>query len=443
MSRDWLRRKLGVFDIYSLVHADSQSTFYFILGVVAAAAGQHTFLVVLYGTALMTAIALAYGEMGSRFPETGGSYLYVKTALGKTAGFFSAWLLSFDQAVMVAYGSLDGALYLSSMLSYYGIYIPYIIIRVLSFVIALSLAVLTFIGIKESARVSAAVAVLDLALIGVATVLLGLILELRTAPPYFAWSGVKAADIWAGLSYASRGYTGMDAIGQLAGEAEMPLIQVPRAAILAAGIGTAYGIGLTALLMNSVAYSVVASNPATAVVNIAASLPYGTWLVFPVGVTTAVVQIMAALAGFVAFSRLVYKLAEEGMLPKPFSRVHKKYRTPYVSIMLSVAVALAFLSPGEIYIIADIYGVASLINYLMVSLALLLEVRRGELYGALRTPTIRGISLVGTSGVVLTATGLALSLIVKYHEIWALALWAAAGAALFLASSKKGVGPVK
>jgi len=93
MSRDWLRRRLNVFDIYSLVHADSQSTFYFILGVVAAEAGRYTFLVVLYGTALMVAIALAYGEMGSRFPETGGSYLYVKTALGRTFGFFSAWLL--------------------------------------------------------------------------------------------------------------------------------------------------------------------------------------------------------------------------------------------------------------------------------------------------------------------------------------------------------------
>ncbi|MBP1449739.1 MAG: amino acid permease, partial [Thermoproteus sp.] len=129
MSRDWLRRRLNVFDIYSLVHADSQSTFYFVLGVIAAAAGEYAFWAVLYGTALMMAIALAYGEMGSRFPESGGSYLYVKTALGELAGFFSAWLLAFDQAVMVAYGSLDGALYLADMLSGYGIYVPHAVAR--------------------------------------------------------------------------------------------------------------------------------------------------------------------------------------------------------------------------------------------------------------------------------------------------------------------------
>ncbi len=442
MSRDWLRRRLGVFDIYSLVHADSQSTFYFVLGVIAAAAGRSTFLVVLYGTALMVAIALAYGEMGSRFPETGGSYLYVKTAFGKAAGFFSAWLLAFDQAIMVAYGSLDGVLYLASMLSYYGVEVPYLIARVLSFLVALTLFALTLIGIKESARAAATVAVLDILLIGVLTVLVGSVLELRTPPPYFSWGDVRPSDIWAALSYASRGYTGMDAIGQLAGEAEMPLVQVPRATLLAAGIGTAYGLGLTALLMNSVAYSAVVSSPATVLVDIAASLPYGRLLVLPVGIVAAVIQIMAALAGFIAFSRLIYRLAEEKLLPAAFSKLHRRYRTPYLSLILSAAISMAFLAPGEIYIIVDVYAISSLINYLMISLSLLVEVRRGDLYGAMRSPTVRGISLVGVFGAALTALGLALSMIIRYYEIWIIGLWALAGALLLL-RSKKRVGSVK
>jgi APA family basic amino acid/polyamine antiporter len=437
MSRDWLRRMLGVFDIYSLVHADSQSTFYFVLGVIAAEAGRQTFLVVLYGTALMVAIALAYGEMGSRFPETGGSYFYVKTALGSTADFFSAWLLAFDQAVMVAYGSFDGVLYIVNMLSYYGISVPYIAARAFSFLVALGLFVLALVGIKESARASVLVATLDIILIGLLTVALGLALELRTYPPYFSWGDVDAKDIWAGLSYASRGYTGMDAIGQLAGEAEMPLVQVPRAAILAAGLGAAYGIGLTALLMNGVAYSAVVSNPATAVVEIAAASSYGRWLVLPVGIVTAVVQIMAALAGFMAFSRLLYRLAEERLLPQAFSRVHRKFKTPHVSLILSAAIALALLAPGEVYLIVDVYAVSSLVNYLMVSLALLIETRRGELYGAMRSPTIRGISIVGAAGAVMTAIGLALSAIVRFGELWIIGLWALAGALLLALRRKK------
>lgn len=443
MSRDWLRRRLGVFDIYSLVHADSQSTFYFVLGVIAAAAGKFTFLVVLYGTALMAAIALAYGEMGSRFPETGGSYLYVKTALGKTAAFFSAWLLAFDQAVMVSYGSLDGVLYLANMLSYYGIGVPYSIARALSFIVAFVLFALTLIGIKESARVAVAIAVLDIVIIGIFTVLVGLLLGLRTPPPYFSWRNVQPQDIWAALSYASRGYTGMDAIGQLAGEAEMPLVQAPRAAMLAAGVGAAYGLGLTALLMNSVDYSAVVSNPATALVDVAASLPYGHALVLPVGITAATIQIMAALAGFVAFSRLIYRLAEEGLLPAAFSKIHRKYRTPYFSLFLSMVISIAFLIPGEIYIIVDVYAISSLINYLMISLSLLVEVRRGDLYGAMRSPTIKGISLVGILGSALISLGLALSIIVRYYEMWIIGLWALAGSLLLLRSSKKRVGPVK
>ncbi|MDT7869451.1 MAG: APC family permease [Thermoproteus sp.] len=443
MSRDWLRRRLNVFDIYSLVHADSQSTFYFILGVIAAKAGRYTFLVVLYGTALMIAIALAYGEMGSRFPETGGSYLYVKTALGRTLGFFSAWLLALDQAIMVAYGSLDGVLYLANMLSYYGVDVPYLAARALSFLVALGLFAITLIGIKESARAATAIALLDIAVVGVLTVLLGLAASLRTPPPYFSWGNVPPSDVWAGLSYASRGYTGMDAIGQLAGEAEMPLVQVPRAAALAAGLGALYGVGLTALLMNSVAYPAVVSNPATAVVQIAASMPYGRWLVLPAGVVTAVVQIMAALAGFIAFSRLLYKLAEEQLLPAVFSKVHRRFRTPYVSLVLSAAVASALLAPGEIYLIVDVYAISSLINYLLVSISLLVVVRRGDLYGAVRSPTVKGISLVGAVGVITTLAGVLLSTLVRYGELWIIGLWALAGALLLLRGRKKGVRPVK
>lgn len=430
MSKDWLRRRLGVFDIYSLVHADSQSTFYFILGVIAAAAGKYTFWAVLYGTALMAAIALAYGEMGSRFPEAGGSYLYVKTALGSLAGFFSAWLLAFDQAVMVAYGSLDGSLYLFDMLSRYGLVIPPIVPRVFSFAIAVLLFLLTLIGIKESARFSAAIAALDIILVGVLTVGLGLALGLRTSPPYFSWSSASPSDALAGFSYASRGYTGVDAIGQLAGEAEMPLLQVPQATLLVVGLGAAYGIGLTALMMDRTSYLDIAHHPATAILAIAASLPLGRLLTPPIGVVMALIQIMAALAGYVAFSRLLYRLAIDGHIPPLFSKLHKKYRTPHISLLLIFAMAIALLIPGEIYLIVDIYAIGSLINYIMVSLALIIEVRRGGLYGALRSPTIAGVPIVGLLGVALTSAGLALAIITKYREIWILALWILLGLAL-------------
>ncbi|MFB6490208.1 MAG: APC family permease [Thermoproteus sp. AZ2] len=440
MSKDWLRRRLGVFDIYSLVHADSQSTFYFILGVIAAAAGKYTFWAVLYGTALMAAIALAYGEMGSRFPETGGSYLYVKTALGPLAGFFSAWLLAFDQAIMVAYGSLDGSLYLFDMLSRYGLAAPPIVPRVFSFAIAVLLFLLTLIGIKESARFSAVIATLDIILVGILTLGLGLALGLKTNPPYFSWPSVGSSDVLTGLSYASRGYTGVDAIGQLAGEAEMPLIQVPQATLLVIGLGAAYGIGLTALMMDRTSYWDIVRHPATAVLAIAASLPLGRLLTLPIGVVMALIQIMAALAGYVAFSRLLYRLAVDGHLPPLFSRLHKKYRTPHVSLSLILAMAIALLIPGEIYLIVDIYAIGSLINYIMVSLALIIEVRKGGLYGALRSPTIAGISLVGLLGVALTSAGLALAIITKYREIWILALWVLAGLALL---KNKRIRPIK
>lgn len=243
VAREWLRRRLGTFGLYALVHSDFQSTYYFLVGYIALAAGAFGFIGAVYGVLLMAAVALAYGEMGSRFPEAGGSYLYVKYSFGETVAFLSTWMLAFDQIVMVSYGTIDAAKVLEKAL---GLHVEVPLVAAL---LSTALFAITLVGIRESALFATAVAVLD---ISITTTMVTLSLAQNPAPPpYFNWHGVETANLLLAFSLLSRGFTGLDSIGQLAGEAREPLVQVPRATLAAVAMGSFYGLGLMAAIMST------------------------------------------------------------------------------------------------------------------------------------------------------------------------------------------------
>ena len=427
LTREWLRRRLGVFDMYALVHSDSQSTFYFVLGFVAYYAGQYAFFGTLYGVALMAAIALTYGEMGSRFPETGGSYLYVKYAFGAAAAYISAWLIAFDQIVMVAYGAIDAAKTLNKTL---GLNVAE---PLLAAALTSSLFVLTLVGIKESAALAKAIASLDLAVI---PTVIALALLLHPAwPPYFNWGGVKAASLLFAFSLLSRGFTGIDAIGQLAGEAREPLVQVPRATLLVIAIGASTGLGLMAATMSALRPEDI-KDPAVAPLYLASSVhPY---LLYAVALNLFLVMTVAALAGYVSFSRLMYMLAEEGHIPGILAKLHHRFRTPYVSLVVVYIISLVLVLPGEIEIILAIYAIGSLLNYLLVAMALAKTARGGTLYSAFKTPYVAGMPLSALVAMSLLPVGIALTVLEKYRYLWALGLWLLAGVVLYLIQHRRG-----
>lgn len=425
--REWLRRDLGTLDLYSLVHADSQSTFYLALGFIALYSGRDSFFIVVYAAILMIAITMAYGEMGSRFPEAGGSFLYVKHSLGEGLGFISSWLLMIDQAIMVSYGALDASKY---MLAYIGA--SHIPPQIPAIALSTALYILTLIGVRESARVALSIAVIDFIVVGFLLIGFNTALGVLANPPYYRWDNVDPLDILTALSLASRGFTGVDAIGQLAGEARSPLIQVPRAALLTALVGTIYSVFLTTILMSVAPYNELSADPSLALLLIARNTPYISWLIEPLVVFNIVaIMLMASLAGYIAFSRLAYILSLEGLVPEPMVRLHPRLRTPYISLTLTFVISLLFILPGEVGFILEVYAIGSLFNYLIVSISLLVITRRGELYGGLMSPRVMGVPVTALLGIPLTLIGLIINLVAKLAFLWILCLWLILGIIIY------------
>ncbi|MEZ0290594.1 MAG: APC family permease [Sulfolobales archaeon] len=436
LRKDWLKRELGTFDIYSLVHSDSQSTYYLLIGFIAFYAAENFFLVALYAIALMIIIALIYGEMGSHFPETGGSYIYVKYSLGSFIGFISTWLLALDQIIMVGYGTLDTAIYMSKALEYYNINITaYIPENILAILFATALYILTLIGIRESATVASRIAMLDILAIG-SILLFNTAIIIRDqqlyAFPKFSWSGISSLNILYALALASRGFTGLDAIGQLAGEAKKPLIQIPRATFLVILIGALFSFLISMVLMNRVSYTELYKDPAIAILLIARETPLIQDLVVPlVTLDIILIMLMASLTGYVSFSRLLYILSLDNLTYRGLSKIHKRFRTPYVSLTLSYLIAILLLSPGEITIIIELYAIGSLINYLIVAISLAVLSRRRVLYGGFITPRIKEIPITVIIGVPMIGVALGFAFLEKYYALGIIGLWVFAGLIMY------------
>ena len=430
LRRDWLRRDLNTLDITVLARNDAQSTYYLLIGFIALYAGEYLFLVALYAIALMVAIALSYGEMGSHFPETGGSYLYVKYSFGPLVGYVSAWLIALDQLIMVSYGTLDSAIYLKAALSMYNVDLrvpPSIIAALLS----TALFIITLLGVRESARVALAIATLDLLIVFPLILFFNVLAGLNLEPPSFEWEGKEPVSLLLALALASRGFTGIDSIGQLAGEARSPLVQVPRATFALIIAMSVVSLSLTVILMNRVPYEVVSANPELALLIIAENTPYvGGVAMVLVAVNIILIMLSAALTGYISFSRLVYMLSEERLLPGKLAVVHSRFRTPYVALIIAYIVSLLFIAPGELGFIVEVYAIASLINYLLVSASLGFLERRGKLHGGFKSPRVSGVPVTAIAGVMLISVGITLSIIERYHALWVLGLWLLLGSLL-------------
>ncbi|HKT22907.1 MAG TPA: APC family permease, partial [Nitrososphaerales archaeon] len=102
-------------------------------------------------------------------------------------------------------------------------------------------------------------------------------------------------------------------------------------------------------------------------------LPFGWVLGGLTAVLGITVLLVAANAGVVGISRLAYAMSEEGAIPRFFGRIHHRYRTPYLSIAIFAAIAIAIVVgfSAQLAILAEMYNFGALLAYMIVGLSLI------------------------------------------------------------------------
>src|SRR5437899_12744370 len=97
---------------------------------------------------------------------------------------------------------------------------------------------------------------------------------------------------------------------------------------------------------------------------LALALPNGWILAGLAAILGMSVLLVASNAGIVGASRISYAMSQDGVIPKAFGRLQKKYSTPFISIVAFSTLTVALAFSGELSLVGELYNFGALIAYL-------------------------------------------------------------------------------
>jgi APA family basic amino acid/polyamine antiporter len=178
-------------------------------------------------------------------------------------------------------------------------------------------------------------------------------------------------------------YTGIETISNMSEEARNPAKSVPRAtfAVIAAVLFVSaflptIGMSVFPVRFEHGQYTTALAttykdDPVAGIV----SFFHPGWLAFWAGVWVGIlaftILVIATNAGLIGISRLSYSLASADLFPKPFARLHARFRTPYIAIIVFGIAAALIILPGEIDFMAAVYSLAATFAFATAHLAVM------------------------------------------------------------------------
>lgn len=333
--------------------------FYLLPAQYFATAGAWTPIVLLVVGLLMFAIALCFAEVGSRFRENGGAYLYARHAFGPLVGFEIGWVLYLSRVISTA--SMFAALILLLDVTT-GRKLDLATTSAIVIALATLVAAFSIVGGRTNAGLLTTLAILKIApvvvLIGMAIPRLDTAALAPSVP--LTWQAAAAAAAMGMFSYA-----GFENLAIPAGEARDPQRDVPRALVtsLAAGIVLLVGANTIAIgLVPNLADSRLALGDAAAAV----LGPTGWWAI----AATAILAVVGSNAGaLLANSRLLQSLADQGDIAGWFGRRSARFGTPVVAIAVSSGLVVALALTGTFQSLVVLAVGTRVLVYLSVALA--------------------------------------------------------------------------
>ena len=344
-----LRRVLGVPALFSAGYGNVGSSIYYALGIVALIAMGATPVVLGIAGILFIFTALTYAEGTAMLPEAGGSASFARHGFNDIAGFVAGWALMLSYIVTISISAFTIPPYLGFFWE------PFkaspIMGTLTSMGIVVFLMTINVIGIKETSIINIGAAVLDLTT-QVALVVIGFILLFN--PPVLI---SRIIDNWPttgnlvfGIALASIAYTGIETMSQMAEETKQPEKRVPRALIMMIVAVLVIFAGISLVSLSAMTPQELASDWARdPVAGIAAKLPIALLsdILKPlIALLAGTILLIATNAGLIGISRLAFSLGSHRLQPAILSRVHHRFKTPYVSIIIFGIIALLILTPG-------------------------------------------------------------------------------------------------
>jgi basic amino acid/polyamine antiporter, APA family len=384
-----LERVLGANALFSTAYGNVGSSIYYALGLVASYALGLTPVVFVITGFFFFCTAATYAEATTMYPEAGGSASFARRAFNEFWSFFAAWAQMLTYICTIAISAFFVPHYIGGLFWEPLRHSPGDIVAG-AFVIAV-LAGINVFGVKESTGVNVILAVIDfmtqllLVVVGAALVLSPETLidnvHLGVAP---TWK-----DFILAIPIGMLAYTGIETISNMSEEARDEAKTIPaainrvRIAVFAIYF-TLPAVALSALPVQQRAdgtyYTLLglteeeggfAGDPILGFVKQIDLGPLQGPGELYVGLLAATILFLATNAGIIGVSRLVYSMGIHRQLPDGLRRLHPRFRTPWIGILLFSGLAILILLPGQETFLGSIYSFGALLSFTMAHAAVI------------------------------------------------------------------------
>ena len=308
---------------------------------------------------LVLLVVLCFAEVGSRFEETGGPYLYARTAFGPFVGFQVGWLVWLTR--VTAFAALCNLL-----IDYLAHAWPAVAstggrVAVASLA-TLAIAAVNIRGVRTAAIVANVFTIGKLVplllFVGVGMFFVEPALYVPEAAP-------SVGDFSSAMLLLVFAFTGFETATVPAGEVRDPRRTLPFAILASMAVIAPLYLLIQAVSIGTLPGLASSTTPlADAAGRFAGSLGAG------VIVLGALVSISGTLNGLVlAAPRILYAMAEQGQLPAVFARTHARYRTPHRAIALTALCMLALTLSGSFLTAVALSTITRLLAYAATCIA--------------------------------------------------------------------------
>ncbi|PEL95535.1 amino acid permease [Bacillus cereus] len=397
-----LNRVLGLWQLIAIGLGGIIGVGIFVLTGVAASqhAGPAVILSFIIAGLASAAAALCYAEFAGLIPVSGSAYTYSYAVLGEGVAWLIGWDLLLEYILVIGVVAIGWSGYMQELLQQLGVHIPVWAqgapgtgdghrVDLIASIISLAIAGLLILGMEWGSKFNTLMVIIKVSIILVVIGVGVFYIDSSNWDPFmpFGFNGVMG-----GAALVFFAVFGYDTLTTAAEEAKNPQRDLPRTVIISLIIALCLYIGMSLVITGMAPYHTL--NNAAPVAKIFSDVGLK-WITLFIS-AAAITGILSVLFSFtLASSRVWFAMSRDGLLPRWFSTIHPKYKTPHrptLIIGIITAIISGFTPISEL---AELVNIGTLSAFILIcSSIIVLRKKRPDLERKFKTPFVPTIPLI-------------------------------------------------